>query len=731
MHDGRSPPKEVFYEKIRASIGRCTGELTGSWNTLMTIPAAPAALSSMQAHQSTRQRLTLPRTAFGNLERACEREWLVTNGLGGFAAGTIAQSNTRRYHGLLIAALRPPLERVAMVCKCDAAAYYHGTRCELAVNEFAGGVVVPKGCELLSDFRLEGATPVWTFMIGDALLEQRIWMAQGRNTTYVRYTLRQATAMLRLELLPLCAYRDYHSHQSGGRAFGVEASAMGCTVVAFENAQPYRLTIDRGNFRRDCDWYWRFQHRAEADRGLDSEEDLFRPGFFEVELTAGQSVNLVCTAELDESQSADLALAQENARQDELLAHVPGGAPAWIGQLTLAADQFIVTRGDPRMPSPGKTVIAGYPWFGDWGRDTMIALPGLALATGRYSAAASILRTFAGFVSQGMLPNRFPDGNEAPEYNTVDATLWFFHAIAEYLAATDDEQLLVELYPVLKSIISWHLRGTRHDIHVDPQDGLLFAGERGVQLTWMDAKIGDWVVTPRIGKPVEINALWHYALMRMVDWSKRMNDKTVAGTAAAAAERAAGSFASSFWSAEHGYLYDVIDGPEGDVLADGRRYDATLRPNQVFAVSLGGSLLDRDRERAVVDVCSRALLTPLGLQSLAPTDRAYVSSYQGGPLQRDGAYHQGTVWSWLLGPFVFAHHRVYGNATHALRLLDGISAHVLDGCVGSISEIFDATPPHTPRGCFAQAWSVAEILRAWHRLEPLSARESAREPRHD
>ena len=666
----------------------------------------------------------LPRGCVAELDGALCREWLVTNGLGGYASGTLAQANTRRYHGLLVAALRPPLDRTVMVAKADATASYSGARYELGCNEFADGTRSPRGCKLLSSFRLEGQTPVWTFALADALLEQRIWMAHGSNTTYVRYTLRRASAGLQLELVPLCTYRDYHSHGHAGANPKVQAEAGECVITAFRDARPYRIAVDQGGFHLAPDWYYRFHHRLEAERGLDSDEDLFRPGRFDTRLEPGQSVTMTLTAEADAVAAPDRALADDQQRQVSLLRHLPAAAPDWIRQLTLAADQFIVARTDEQGTRSGRTVIAGYPWFGDWGRDAMIALPGLAIATGRHADAALILRTFAAHVSQGMLPNRFPDGSEPLEYNTVDATLWYFHAIAEYLAASGDTGLLNDLYPVLKEIIEWHLRGTRYGIHVDDRDGLLYAGERGVQLTWMDAKVGDWVVTPRIGKPVEINALWHYALLRMAAWATQQQDRAMAAQCTVAARRVADSFATAFWSTADGFLADVVDGPDGVYRVDGRRADMALRPNQIFAVSLGTGLLTEEQQRAVVDACGNALLTPLGLRSLAPTDPAYAPRYEGGPLQRDGSYHQGTVWSWLLGPYALAHQRVHGDIAHALELLAGIAPHLQDACIGSISEILDAAPPHAARGCFAQGWSVAEVLRAWHALRSLDIQQS-------
>jgi predicted glycogen debranching enzyme len=383
-----------------------------------------------------------------------------------------------------------------------------------------------------------------------------------------------------------------------------------------------------------------------------------------------------------------------------------GAAPGAAGESTR-----ILQRG-----ADGVTVIAGYPWFSDWGRDTMIALPGLTLATGRSAQAASILRTFTAHLDRGMLPNRFPDAQSAPEYNTADATLWYFHALGAYLDATGDLRLLAELYPRLREIIHWHRQGTRYGIHVDGTDGLLRIGEPGVQLTWMDARIGDWVVTPRTGKPVEINALWHLSLEHMARWAQMLGDAAATDDYGESAARVQAAFATAFWYEAGGYLYDVIDCEDDAHSVGPAHVDTSLRPNQILAVSLSGALLDARRARSVVDVCARELLTPVGLRSLAPSDPRYAGRYGGNPRARDAAYHQGTVWSWLLGPFALAHYRVHGDAAHALGILAGLAAHLDEGCMGTISEIFDGDAPHAPRGCFAQAWSVGETLRAWHVL---------------
>ena len=669
----------------------------------------------------TLDRAALSRASFAQATHALELEWLVTNGLGGFACASVAQANTRRYHGVLVASLRPPVQRVLMVAKLEPTARYREMDFRLGCSEFADGTLAPRGFELLSGFELDDGIPTWTYAFADARLEQRLWMADGRNTTYVSFTLKRASARLDLELLPLCTYRDYHSQTTGAWQLAVDTEQHGCRVTAFAGARPYRLLTDRGEFVLSTDWYWNFHHRLEAERGLDAEENLFRPGFFHARLEPGETLTFIATAETAAPEDPAAALPQERQRRQARVRAAPAAAPPWIRRLTLAADQFIVRRtGDAGTPE-GTTVIAGYPWFSDWGRDTMIALPGLALATGRMADAAAILRTFAAHVSEGMLPNRFPDNGETPEYNTVDATLWYFHALSAYLEATGDQALLRELYPTLQGIIDWHRRGTRYGIHVDPADGLLYAGEPGVQLTWMDAKVGDWVVTPRIGKAVEINALWHYALFTMAKWARALKDSRAALNYQQDAQRVAAAFAGAFWFEAGGYLYDVVDGPEGTPGQSGGRADTSLRPNQIFAVSLGTGLLDARRARAVVDICARELLTPVGLRSLSPADPRYAARYSGGLRERDGAYHQGTVWNWLLGPFALAHFQVYGDRAHALALLAGLAPHLDEACMGTFSEIMDADAPHRPRGCFAQAWSVSETLRAWHMLSRAEA----------
>ena len=652
------------------------------------------------------------RDVCGTPDVAGRKEWLVTNGIGGYASGTVAGMLTRRYHGLLVAALKPPLGRTLLAAKLDETATYVGRDYALFANRWAGGQVEPNGFHHIERFRLEGTTPVWVFALADALLEKRIWMRRGANTTYAQYRLTRASAPVTLTAKALVNTRDHHGATRGGWSMRIEPVARGLRVTAFDGATPFYLLSDLADATPRHEWYRDFALSIEQVRGFDGLEDHLYAADFAVTLKPGEALTIVASTEAAPGLDGDSAYARHQRYEQDLTA---GALPHAPTQLVLAADSFIVDRPTPD-DAHGKTVIAGYPWFGDWGRDTMIALPGLTLATGRFDVARSILRTFARFVERGMLPNRFPDAGERPEYNTVDATLWYFEAMRAYRAATGDDDLVRELFPVLQGIIDWHARGTRYHIHVDPADGLLYAGEPGVQLTWMDAKVGDWVVTPRIGKPVEVNALWHNALRIMHDFA-RLAGSALAGSASGygvMADRVKASFAR-FWHTQAGYCFDVLDGPGG--------HDAALRPNQLFAVSLPHSPLDAEQQRAVVDVCARQLLTSHGLRSLAPQDSAYIGRYGGDVVKRDAAYHQGTAWGWLIGPFVSAHLRAYGDPDRAREFLTPLFHHLSDHGLGSISEIFDGDAPFAPRGCIAQAWSVAEVLRVLNEIAQFEKRE--------
>jgi predicted glycogen debranching enzyme len=656
--------------------------------------------------------LIIGRQACGNWDEASRLEWLVTNGLGGYACGTIAAAHTRRYHGLLMASLAPAGMRMLLVSKVDVSAAYQGERFELSANEFADGTLSPKGFVHLESFAVIDGIPTWEYALGDALLQQKIFMAPGENTSYLRLKLMRATAPVSLKLRPLVSYRDYHSHQRGARPFEITREVQGCKVQPPDAAPAFHLRISRGEFQAAGDWYWNFFHREEQARGLDAVEDLFHPGEFTAELAPGESLHFLATAEDNPPRDGEELLKQLRDQAKALTSSFPRSTPSVIRGLALAAQQFVVRRlGSGHGPRDlgAMSIIAGYPWFGDWGRDTMISLPGLATALQRYDVTASVLRTYAKYLDGGMLPNRFPDFGEAPEYNTADATLWMFHAFDDYLRAKPDPELARELYPVLVSVIRAHQAGTRFGIGVDPKDGLLKAGEHGTQLTWMDAKCGDQVFTPRVGKPVEINALWLNALEVTTRLAARLRapEKNLFQSLLT---QASASFAA-FWNESTHCLYDVLD------LDGGSEKDPRIRPNQILALSLPYCPLTREQMRSIVDVCGRELLTSYGLRSLSPKDPGFVGCFTGDQRARDAAYHMGTVWSWLLGPFARAHYRVYQDARLALSFLAPIQQHLEEACVGSVSEVFDGDAPHSARGCFAQAWSVAEILRAWLYLE--------------
>jgi predicted glycogen debranching enzyme len=646
----------------------------------------------------------------GFLESASEREWLVTNGLGGFACGTVAGVLTRRYHGLLIAALPPHSSRIMLVSKFDETLAYDGHNYELGANCWAGGTVAPKGFRWIQRFHLDGTTPVWTFACADALLEKRIWMQDGANTTFVRYELlRSSGGSADLEIKALVNHRDFHAvTHAGDWRMQVTPVNHGLRVTPREGESPFYLLSWSAGAEPQHEWYRDFELSEERARGLDDREDHLFAGMLRARLTPGQSVTIVLStdpaAPLDGDRAASSQRTLEEKLVEQWVAAAPQAsldAPPWIRQLVLAAAQFPVRRPLPVVPD-AHALIAGYPWFGEWGRDTMIALPGLTLETGRRELARLILQSSARCIDQGMLPNVFPEGGEEPGYNTVDAALWFVEAVRQYRGATSDLGLVGELFDVLAAIIDWYAHGTRYSIRADESDGLLHAGEPGVQLTWMDAKVGDQVITPRTGKPVEVNALWYNALRTMARFAFELNKSPQ--DYIHLAERVEKSF-SRFWNTEAGCCYDVLDGPHG--------HDPSIRPNQIFAVSLPESPLAPEERKAVVDICARRLVTPRGLRTLDTADSRYVGCYGGPPATRDAAYHQGTVWAWLLGPFVLAHLRVYGNPRAAFSFLDPMAQHVAACGPGSVSEIFDGDAPYHPRGAIAQAWSVAEVLRAW------------------
>ena len=650
----------------------------------------------------------------GELAQAERREWWLSNGLGGYAAGTIAGTLTRRYHGLLVAPVKPPLDRHVVMAKADATLVCGKRSWPLFTNRWTGGAIDPTGYLAIETFKLDGRIPVWRYACAELRIESRVWMEHGENTTYVGWRLAADSPvpeeLPRLRVKLLVNARDFHGAARPWEFNPViEGSGTDLRVI-HPNWFTLYLKARGGAISTRHEWYENFDLSAERERGLSDRDSHLCVGEAELTLHPGEWVGLVSSLNPQASVYLDEALRRAQARDLGQLrraqVQVPEliEAPGWIDQLVLAADSFVFSRPLPEVPD-GESVIAGYPWFGDWGRYTMIGLPGLTLATGRYETARRILQTFARFVDQGMLPNVFPGAGDTPEYNTVDAALWFIEAWRAYIQAIDDREGLRQAFPVLESIIDWHVKGTRYGIGMDPEDSLLRAGAPGVQLTWMDAKVGEWVVTPRIGKPVEINALWFNALSAMARFADML--KLPSKIYADLAGRVRAGF-QRFLNPTGG-LFDVLDGPQGD--------DATVRPNQIFAVSLPFSPLDREWQAKVVRACGRDLLTSYGLRSLSPSDRDYRPYYVGGVWERDGSYHQGPVWAFLLGHYALAEHRITGNAAAAQARLDPLRDHLLDAALGTVSEIFDGAPPHTPRGAPSQAWSVACTLEAWWRLE--------------
>jgi predicted glycogen debranching enzyme len=653
----------------------------------------------------------------GELEIAEAREWLVTNGLGGYASGTVAGTTTRRYHGLLVAALQPPVKRTVLVNALDETVRYRGTSFSLATNRWKSGFVSPSGYLQIESFHLEGSKPVWRYALEDALLEKRVWMKQGENTTYIRYSLVRGGPVVDVDAKALVNYRDFHlTTRAPNWQTRTEPMEHGLRVVAFEGATPFYLRSAAGTWGARAEWYKDYFLPMELKRGLDDDEDRLFAGQFHCQLHTGESVTIVLSTEENASLDGEDALTSQSAHElnlfqkwqahhGQIIGNPAEEEPSWLWQLVLAADQFLVKRVLPD-EADGRSIIAGYPWFSDWGRDTMIALPGLTLAMGRPEITRKILLSLVRYLDHGMLPNNCPDEGSAPGYNTVDATLWLFEALRQYFEATQDLEILQRLFPVLAGIIDAHVRGTRYNIKVDPSDALLSAGTADVQLTWMDAKVGNWVVTPRTGKAVEINALWINALDTMAGFA-RLLVRPGEGYERLG-EKAARSF-QKFWNAERNHCYDVIDTPSGD-------RDGSLRPNQIFALSLPACPLTPEQQKAVVDIVAAQLLTSHGLRSLGPFEPGYKGRCAGGPRERDSAYHQGTVWGWLLGPFALAHYRVYKDAALAQSFLEALGRSICGAGLGTLGEIYDGDPPFSPAGAIAQAWTVAEVVRAWQFL---------------
>ncbi|MCE9556801.1 MAG: amylo-alpha-1,6-glucosidase [Planctomycetes bacterium] len=653
-------------------------------------------------------------------EAALGREWLVTNGLGGYASATIAGACTRRYHGLLVAGLPSPFGRYVMLDQLSAEIELQdGQVLPLDRQSLEPEVAdLPQG--IVAEFRLEAGLPVWEYALSGVRLEKRILMPHLQNTVCIVYRILQAPHALRLRLRPRMHFRPQESVLSEKvPQYHIWSNAERLEVTT-ESVPPLRMRVSgprEPKFGNDHQLL-RVHYGTERARGYDFLGTVWSPGGFQIALSIGEEVAVWASTERWDAFEAFVPAAVQGAeikRRVHLVERAAPEARTGIGaELVLAADQFIIRPharpADEAIAEAAgeeaRTVIAGYHWFTDWGRDTMISLEGLTLVTGRFDDARQLLQTFSRYVRDGLLPNLFPEGGRSGLYHTADATLWYFHALSRYWQATHDRETLDLLLPVLQDIVQWHIRGTHFGIHVDPADGLLIQGAEGYQLTWMDAKVDDWVVTPRRGKAVEINALWYNALRLLEGWNRETGNEAAAGHLFDQAARVRESFNRRFWNAPGDYLFDIVDGEAGD--------DALFRPNQIFAVSLEHPVLDSGRWEAVVNKVAAQLLTPVGLRTLAPGQRDYRPTYDGDLRSRDAAYHQGTAWAWLMGPLIDAWCRVYPNQIDkAAELLAGFEPHLGEACVGSISEIFDAESPFHPRGCIAQAWSVAEVLRCW------------------
>jgi predicted glycogen debranching enzyme len=643
-----------------------------------------------------------------------ERQWLVTNGLGGFASGTLAGRSTWRYHGLLIAALPAPLGRMMMLNEVEAWLRHADGR----AARLGGGEAEDEPWAL-ADFRVENQIPRWRYHDDSRVVEKTILMPNLQNTVHLTFRIERPEAGLRLELRPALQFRPFENAAGVPPESGYEVRCHGrqIEVRGAREIPPLRLHVvaptahfvaEEGSFREVF-------YARDAERGYESRGKLWSPGYFSVPFDQAGVVTLVASTEdwrtLLALSPADARLLEETRIERLLRPLSRRSSSEAVRDLAAAADQFIIApKGRfmdlARARAEGnelRSVIAGYHWFTDWGRDTMISLEGLTLATGRFQEASWILHTFARAVRDGLIPNLFPEGENQGLYHTADATLWFFHAVHRYVSVTRDRDTLAALLPILRDIIARHFRGTRFGIGMTP-DGLLTQGQEGYQLTWMDAKVGDWVVTPRRGKAVEINALWYNALRVLEQFLRESGDSAAAEELSAAARRAGEAFNKRFWNEDTGHLFDVIDGPSGD--------DPALRPNQLFAISLPFPVLESARWPSVLRVVEAELLTPVGLRTLSPRHPDYKAKYSGDLRSRDAAYHQGTVWPWLIGPFIDAWLKVHpGENARAGTFLDGLFAHLDGAGVGSVSEIFDAEPPYAPRGCIAQAWSVAELLR--------------------
>lgn len=640
-------------------------------------------------------------TTCRDFEQALTLEWLETNGRGGFASGTVAGANTRRYHALLLTARKPPSERFVFVNHLEEWIDIRGQSYPLSTNLYPNAIY-PEGYKQCTGFTTE-PWPTWTYDCRDLLIQREVFCVRDRDLVVIQWTLiGKAKQAVTLRVRPKLSGRDYHAMHHENTSLATD-TGIGEDTVAWHpySDLPSIRAFHNGSYRHASEWYRRIQFELERERGLDCEEDWWSPGEFTYRLDGRSGAALVLTTESIDSVDVAALVQGEQKRRSSLRAVAPSN-DSLAGKLWQAVEIYLPARGSRQ------TVIAGYPWFTDWGRDTFISLPGLCLVTGRHEVAWRVIESFSSHVSEGMVPNRFPDVGEQPAYNTIDASLWFVHAIDRYLTYSKDEaRVRAVAWPAVKQIIDGYRQGTRYNIHMDG-DGLIAGGIPSAQLTWMDAKVGDWVVTPRYGKPVEIQALWVRSLSVGERLAALFGESTYAGRCGKDRRRAVDSFRAKFWHKAGGYLYDVIDGPDGN--------DASIRPNQIYAIALCDDLTTRKQAAQILRVVKDHLLTPVGLRTLSPQDSQYRPRYEGSVAERDRAYHQGTVWPFLLGPFVTAWLKVFGKSAKSRAqgrsFLDGLAAHLQEACLGQVSEIFDADAPHNPRGCSAQAWSVAEPLRA-------------------
>ncbi|MCD6506346.1 amylo-alpha-1,6-glucosidase [Candidatus Poribacteria bacterium] len=646
-----------------------------------------------------------------DFEISSRLEWLEANGLGGYASSTVSGANTRRYHGLLVATLPHSSERRVLLSKFEEKLTVQGDLYELGCNQYPG-VIYPSGHRLLESFRID-PFPTYRYSAGGVLLEKEIFAVRGANRTVITYRLISAPSEVEIEIRPMIAGRNFHHLHRENLSFNAYVHSVpdGIMMVPYDEGSRIYLVARGAWFRKAGYWYRNFEYVREMLRGLDFREDLFSPGYFLAKLRQGDEISIVASTDypegFDPAKARDEEIDRrrgiiENPLLAEKIERLEEIFPSsFIRSLLLASDTFLIER------SAGcKGLIAGYHWFSEWGRDSMISLPGLLLALGRFQEAAELIRGWVGHMSKGLIPNFIPEDGNDPVYNSADATFWLFNAVYLYMSRTGDLELIREIYPILRESIEWHVKGTRYNIHVDPGDGLLVQGEPGVQLTWMDAKVGDWVVTPRYGKAVEINGLWYNALMATSYFAEQLKEETDRRRYREMAERVKGNFMRRFWNGERRCLFDCINED---------KVDDSIRPNQVIAMSLPFTPVPLEAACAALEVVERELLTPYGLRTLSPQNSSYRERYQGDQISRDGAYHQGTVWPWLLGPFISAYARCHrhekGLIERIIRFLEALPDHILQAGVGTISEIFDGDPPHHPRGCISQAWSVAEVLR--------------------